>query len=86
MPIIRHGYATHRRSGSTRAYRNARRDALIDAVHCAICGEEARQEDPWEAHHVYAFADHGDGPLVAAHRSCNRSLGRAGGAGVDRRL
>lgn len=78
MPIVRSGYATNRRSGSTRAYREQRAQVLAMAVRCAICGGGPRPGDPWEAHHVQAYADSGvhAGNLAPAHRSCNRKRGR----------
>jgi 5-methylcytosine-specific restriction endonuclease McrA len=79
MPIIRHGYAKRRRSGSTRAHRLARAQVLSEEFVCVYCGERARVDDPFEAAHVVAVAD--GGPDVrsnyrAAHRSCNRRRGR----------
>lgn len=76
MPIIKSGYAKHRRNGSTRAHRKARARALTRATVCWICGKPETGDDPFEADHVHAFADHGDGELRPAHRSCNRRRGR----------
>lgn len=75
--IIRHGYAEHHRTGSTRQYRKDRAAALSSLDVCAICGNGPMPGDPWEAHHTQAFADFGHMSLLAkAHRSCNRALGR----------
>jgi hypothetical protein len=52
VPIIRSGYATRRRNGSTRAHRQARAETLATELVCAFCGEGERAGDPWEAHHV----------------------------------
>ena len=39
------------------------------ATHCWVCGEEAREGDPFQADHV--VPGHRDSQLLAAHRSCN---------------
>lgn len=39
------------------------------AVACWICGEPARDDDPFQADHV--IPRNVDSPLLAAHRSCN---------------
>lgn len=36
---------------------------------CWVCGEGARDGDPWQADHVYPGV--ADSPLLPAHRSCN---------------
>lgn len=80
MPITRSGYATRKRNGSTRAYRQARAQVLAGATHCAICGQPATPLDPLEADHIVSHADNGtDHPanLRAVHRTCNRRRGRA---------
>jgi hypothetical protein len=77
MPITRSGYATHRRNGSTRAYRKHRALTLAGATHCHICGHPPTPNDPLEADHIFAYADFGQGPLRPAHRSCNNKRGRA---------
>ena len=52
MPIIRSGYATRKRNGSTRAHRRARAQTLLEERVCCFCHEGERAGDPWEAHHV----------------------------------
>ena len=78
MPIIRHGYATHKRNGSTRAYRKDRAATLTDSTHCTRCLLPYTPDNPAEAHHVNAYADHGHGELIPLCRTCNRSIGRQG--------
>lgn len=82
MPIVRSGYATHTRNGSTRAYRQARANAIANATHCAICHQPLTPGDPIDAHHTNAYADHGHGQLAPTHAHCNRSLGRSNGGGI----
>lgn len=78
MPIIRSGYATQRRNGSTRAYRRARAQTLAEETTCARCGGLPTADDPLVAGHVIAHAyggsDHRDN-LTAMHASCNNELG-----------
>lgn len=79
MPITRSGYATRRRNGSTRAYRQARANVLAGATHCAICGQPFTPADLIEADHIIAHADNGTHALTnlrAVHRTCNRRRGR----------
>lgn len=39
---------------------------------CWICGDGKRDNDPWQADHVIPVQNGGgEGPLLAAHRSCN---------------
>ena len=78
MPIIRHGYATQRRNGSTRAYRKARAQTLAEETTCYFCGEPPTTDDPFVAHHVHAHAYGGTNDranLRAAHASCNNRHG-----------
>ena len=77
MTIVRHGYATHKRNGSTRAYRKQRQAVLASATHCALCGAAFKPGEPIDTDHIHAYADHGHGPLQATHPHCNRSKGRA---------
>ena len=80
MPITRHGYATRKRNGSTRAYRKARAQALAGATHCHICGLPFAVGDHVEADHIRAHADngtHAPSNLRPVHRTCNRRRGRA---------
>jgi len=78
MPILRSGYATQRRNGSTRAYRKARAQVLAEETICARCHQPGRADDPLVAGHVIAHAyggsDHRDN-LTAMHASCNNELG-----------
>jgi hypothetical protein len=60
-----------------------RRQAKIirqTATSCWLCGEGARDHDPWQADHVLP----GDSrsPLRAAHRSCNIRRSNSGRGGV----
>ena len=44
------------------------------ATRCHICGDGYRAWDPWQADHLIQGTEAGgggDGPLAAAHRSCN---------------
>ena len=78
MPIIRSGYATHKRNGSTRAHRQARAQTLLEERVCCFCGEGKRASDPWEAHHVIPAGIGGTNVRAnyrKAHRSCNRRHG-----------
>ena len=78
MPIIRSGYATQRRNGSTRAYRKARAQTLAEETTCARCGQPGTAEDPLVAGHVIAHAYGGSNDrsnLRAMHASCNNQLG-----------
>jgi len=80
MPITRSGYATRRRNGSTRAYRQARAHVLAGATHCGICHQPFTPGDIVEADHIIAHADNGpDTPdnLRAVHRTCNNLRGRS---------
>jgi 5-methylcytosine-specific restriction endonuclease McrA len=82
MPIIRSGYATQTRNGSTRAYRKQRAIALAMAYHCALCGKPPTPTDPLVADHIVAHAyggsDHASN-LRAVHRLCNARRGTGGG-------
>lgn len=81
MPIIRHGYATTRRNGSTRAYRAARATVIANATHCALCHLPFKPGDPIETDHVVAHADGGTDTITnlrPTHRHCNRKRGRGG--------
>lgn len=78
MPIIRHGYATTRRNGSTRAYRQARAHTIANATHCAICRRPFEPGDLVETDHRVPVARGGVdsiGNLRATHRYCNRARG-----------
>lgn len=78
MPITRSGYAKQRRNGSTRAYRQARAQALTGATHCAICHQPLGSQ-PVEADHIVAVADNGThhpNNLRPVHQTCNRRRGR----------
>jgi len=57
-------------SGDYRKRAKAVREA---AVVCHICGDGARDNDPWHADHIIP----GDpaSPLAPAHKSCNESRG-----------
>lgn len=57
-------------SGDYRRRAKAVREA---AVTCHICGEGAKDNDPWHADHVIP-ADPSS-PLAPAHKSCNESRG-----------
>lgn len=81
MPITRSGYSTRpRRNGSTRAYRQARAQALNGDTHCAICHQPFQPGQPIEADHrvphSHGGADTTDN-LRAVHRHCNRARGNA---------
>lgn len=74
MPIIRSGYATQQRNGSTRTYRKARAETLAEETRCHICHEPARPNDPLQADHLHPYGLGGQDSrsnLRAAHRSCN---------------
>jgi len=43
------------------------------ATTCHLCGDGARQDDPWTADHI--DATNPNSPLAAAHRSCNSRRG-----------
>lgn len=78
MPIIRHGYATQRRNGSTRTYRKARATTLTQETICAICHLPETHDDPFVSAHITAHAYGGSDQrtnLRAAHRSCNAKQG-----------
>jgi 5-methylcytosine-specific restriction endonuclease McrA len=42
------------------------------AIVCHICGEERKENDPFEADHVIPASSGDTGQLLPAHRSCNR--------------
>ena len=76
MPIIRHGYATHTRKGSTRAWRKARLEA--SNTHCPLCGHPILEADPVDVDHKIPYAYGGtDHPsnLRRTHMACNRARG-----------
>jgi len=78
MPIIRSGYATQRRNGSTRAYRKARAQVLAEEHLCARCHKPGSADDPLVAGHITAHAYGGTDTrdnLTAMHASCNNKLG-----------
>ena len=58
------------------AYKREAKKIREQAEFCWLCGEAARQGDPWQADHV--LPDLPASPLRAAHRSCNirRALAR----------
>ena len=58
-------YRTHYRGDYARKAKQVRETA----THCWICGEVARQGDPFQADHV--VPGDRDSQLLAAHRSCN---------------
>ncbi len=54
------------------------RAALVRATAtlCHICGQPARPNDPWQADHIIPVQHGGtNGPVAAAHRSCNIAKG-----------
>jgi hypothetical protein len=57
-------------AGDYRARAKAVRES---AVVCWLCGEGAREGDPWQADHVVPGAP--DSPLAPAHRACNARRG-----------
>ena len=78
MPIVRSGYATQRRNGSTRAYRKSRAQTLAEETTCAICHLPGTADDPLVAGHITAHAYGGSDRrenLRAMHASCNNQLG-----------
>ena len=66
---------TRNRSYDRGDYR--RRAALVraGASRCYLCGEGSKPDDPWQADHLIPIQKNGggEGPLLAAHRSCNIS-------------
>lgn len=78
LPILRSGYATRRRNGSTRAHRTARAQTLAEETLCWICLKPGRDDDPLTADHVIAHAAGGPDTRTnyrAAHESCNKRRG-----------
>ena len=78
MPIIRSGYATQRRNGSTRAYRKARAQTLAEEQLCCYCHQGERAGDPWVAAHITPHSQGGTNDrhnLRKAHTSCNLRAG-----------
>lgn len=59
-------------SGNYRARAKAVRES---ATVCWLCGEGARDLDPWQADHV--LPGQSDSPLLPAHRSCNIRKGNS---------
>ena len=66
----RHRGARPQYTGDYKQRAKAVRD---NATICWLCGEGDRgRADPWQADHLMPAAEHGgEGPLIAAHRSCN---------------
>lgn len=80
MPILKSGYASTRRNGSTRRHRTARALTLAEEHVCWICGRPGTTDDPLTADHVVAHSAGGADDREnyrAAHASCNRQRGNA---------
>jgi hypothetical protein len=84
MPIIKSGYAKHRRRHTTTYERN-RRLVLAYATRCAICAKRFNPHDIVECDHIVPVADGGNDEvsnLRAVHRCCNRQRGRGSTGGA----
>ena len=57
-----HYGASHRKQGE---------GVRATAVHCWLCGQGQRPNDPWQADHIIPAFQGGGGGLAPAHRSCN---------------
>ena len=57
------------RSHYAGSYSRRAREVREGAVVCWVCGEGAKDSDPWQADHIYPGEP--DSPLLPAHRSCN---------------
>jgi hypothetical protein len=62
-------HRTHKRDHYKGDYQARAKAVRESATHCWLCGEAAREGDPWQADHIYPGV--ADSPLAPAHRSCN---------------
>ena len=62
-------HRTHKRDHYKGDYQARAKAVRESATHCWLCGEPAREGDPWQADHIYPGRS--DSPLAPAHRSCN---------------
>jgi 5-methylcytosine-specific restriction endonuclease McrA len=76
--IVRHGYAVRRNKDSYQRAKN-RRNVLVNATTCGICGHPFKPGDIREADHITPVSAGGSDALSnlrATHRGCNRRRGQ----------